>query len=139
MPACLTPVPPAVARGQPISQKSADRANRKFLKMCHQAYSSFLRQGAAADASPMPVLRSSRAPQRCFNCGSYGHALRECWQPRDRAAVEVINTNQCISHHRICCCAIATRSRCVCVSVRFVFPVAAGHDVCFLPTTGRAQ
>ncbi|KAK2366186.1 Proline-rich spliceosome-associated (PSP) family protein / zinc knuckle (CCHC-type) family protein [Trifolium repens] len=27
------------------------------------------------------------APSRCFNCGSYSHALRECTRPRDNVAV----------------------------------------------------
>ncbi|KAK9830123.1 hypothetical protein WJX72_009892 [[Myrmecia] bisecta] len=29
----------------------------------------------------------SKALPRCFNCGSYGHALKECWQARDEQAI----------------------------------------------------
>ncbi|CAL5186126.1 unnamed protein product [Lathyrus oleraceus] len=31
-------------------------------------------------------------PSRCFNCGSYSHALRECPRPRDHAAVNNART-----------------------------------------------
>lgn len=40
-----------------------------------------------AAPSPAPPPRPGRTPQRCFDCGSYSHALRDCWQPRDSAAV----------------------------------------------------
>lgn len=32
-------------------------------------------------------LKIIDAPSRCFNCGSYSHALRECPRPRDNVAV----------------------------------------------------
>ena len=35
-----------------------------------------------------PLFASLFLPCRCFNCGSYGHSVRECWKEQDRAAVE---------------------------------------------------
>jgi len=32
-------------------------------------------------------LKIIDTPSRCFNCGSYSHALRECPRPRDNVAV----------------------------------------------------
>lgn len=28
------------------------------------------------------------ASRRCFNCGSYGHSMRECWKELNRELVE---------------------------------------------------
>jgi hypothetical protein len=38
--------------------------------------------------APPPAKRPRLSKQRCFNCGSYGHSLRECWKEIDAAAVE---------------------------------------------------
>ncbi|GAB4815918.1 hypothetical protein N2152v2_002964 [Parachlorella kessleri] len=44
---------------------------------------------AAAAAATAAVPRPARrAPNRCFNCGSYAHTARECWREYDREQVE---------------------------------------------------
>ena len=46
------------------------------------------RGSAAGEAAPAPTRRpSARAGGRCFNCGSYGHSLRECWREYDLDAI----------------------------------------------------
>lgn len=37
---------------------------------------------------PESIARPPRASQRCFNCGSYGHGLKECWRQRDNEAID---------------------------------------------------
>lgn len=39
--------------------------------------------GGSADSERVETLEASR----CFNCGSYSHALRECSKPRDNVAI----------------------------------------------------
>ena len=34
-----------------------------------------------------PSLGRARGAQRCFNCGSYNHAMGECPQPRNAEAI----------------------------------------------------
>ncbi|EFN53647.1 hypothetical protein CHLNCDRAFT_136366 [Chlorella variabilis] len=41
--------------------------------------------GAGGAGKPVKRLRSSN---RCFNCGSYGHTMRECWREHNRELVE---------------------------------------------------
>lgn len=41
--------------------------------------------GAGAGGVPAKRLRQG---QRCFNCGSYGHSLRECWREYDAERVD---------------------------------------------------
>lgn len=43
---------------------------------------------AAQGAAGRPVKRLRLGSNRCFNCGSYAHAMRECWREVDRQAVE---------------------------------------------------
>ena len=45
--------------------------------------------GEAVDASVLPKEAS-----RCWNCGSYSHALRDCHRPRDQLAINAAREEQ---------------------------------------------
>jgi len=42
----------------------------------------------AAGGSGGQGLKRQRSSQRCFNCGSYAHSLRECWKEHDPEAIQ---------------------------------------------------
>lgn len=45
--------------------------------------------GAAGTPAGRPAKRPrGGASQRCFNCGSYAHSMRDCWQPYNKELVE---------------------------------------------------
>lgn len=48
-------------------------------------------QGNLANQPAHPP--SGTVPPRCFNCGSYGHTLNECWRTRDSNAIQAARTS----------------------------------------------
>ena len=60
------------------------------------------RSAAALDLGPdgtVATLGTSGGP-RCFNCGSYGHTLNECWRELDREAVAAAKEDRGVGQYR---------------------------------------
>lgn len=52
--------------------------------------------GEAGWPSPGAVAPPSSDAPRCFNCGSYGHSLKECWRALDHEAVAAARASRSV-------------------------------------------
>ncbi len=81
-------------------------------------------------------LGRARAAQRCFNCGSYNHAMGECPQPRDAEAISAglagMRAAGLVDGER-------PASRCASASFRFQALMHTGLPAAVLPPPGCSR